>query len=124
MFIGETVRGSILAVDRGQAEAAAALGLSRVQRLRLVILPQALRSMVPPMTSQFVNLAKNSSLGVAIGYPDLISVTNSTLNLTGQAVEAIAVAMGLYLAISAAVSIGMKRAHDLSDWRVPGARSR
>jgi general L-amino acid transport system permease protein len=121
-FIGETVRGSILAVDRGQTEAAAALGLSRVQLLRLVVLPQAVRSMIPPLTSQFVNLAKNSSLGVAIGYPDLISVTNTTLNLTGQAVEAIAVAMAIYLAISVALSFMMQQLHDRCDWRAAGAR--
>jgi general L-amino acid transport system permease protein len=110
-FIGEIVRGGMLAVDKGQAEAAAALGLSRARTLRLVVLPQALRTIVPPTTSQFLNLTKNSSLAVAIGYPDLISVTNATLNQTGQAIEAIAVAMLLYLAISLMISLGMNRYH-------------
>ena len=88
-FIGEIVRGGVLAVDKGQSEAAAALGLSRCKILRLVVLPQALRVIIPP-TGQFLNLVKNSSLAVAIGYPDLISITNTTLNQTGQAIEAIA----------------------------------
>jgi general L-amino acid transport system permease protein len=106
-FIGETIRGGILAIDRGQTEAAAALGLSRVKILRLVVLPQAIRVIVPPTTSQFLNLAKNSSLAVAIGYPDLISITSTTLNQTGQAIEAIAIAMFVYLAISLAISLVM-----------------
>ncbi len=106
-FIGETIRGGILAIDRGQTEAAAALGLSRVKILRLVVLPQAIRVIVPPTTSQFLNLTKNSSLAVAIGYPDLISITNTTLNQTGQAIEAIALAMFAYLAISLAISLAM-----------------
>ena len=92
-FIGEIVRGGILAVDRGQADAAAALGLSRATALRRVILPQAMRLILPPVTSQFVNVAKNSSLAVAIGYPDVISITNTTVNQTGQAIEALAIAM-------------------------------
>ena len=86
---------------------ASALGLSRLRTLRLVVLPQALPVIVPPTTSQFLNLAKNSSLAVAIGYPDVISITNTTLNQTGQAVEAIAIAMILYLAISLAISFPM-----------------
>lgn len=106
-FIGEIVRGGILAIEKGQKEAAAALGLSRGQTLRLVVLPQALRVMMPPVTSQFLNLLKNSSLAVAIGYPDLISITNTTVNVTGQAIEAIAVATGIYLAIGLAISLGM-----------------
>jgi general L-amino acid transport system permease protein len=106
-FIGEIVRGGILAVGKGQTEAAAALGLSRGRALRLVVLPQALRVMVPPATSQFVNLTKNSSLAVAIGYPDLISITTTTLNQTGQAIEAIAVAMTLYLGIGLCISLAM-----------------
>jgi general L-amino acid transport system permease protein len=106
-FIGETVRGGILAVSKGQSEAAAALGLPRMKILRLVVLPQALRLIIPPTTSQFLNLLKNSSLAVAIGYPDLISITNTTLNQTGQAIEAIALAMAVYLAISLAVSLAM-----------------
>jgi general L-amino acid transport system permease protein len=106
-FIGETVRGGVLAVGRGQTEAAAALGLSRAKILRLVVLPQALRVIIPPTTSQFVNLAKNSSLAVAIGYPDLISITGTTVNQTGQAIEAIALAMVLYLAIGLTISLAM-----------------
>ena len=106
-FIGEIVRGGILAVDKGQSEAAAALGLSRVRTLQFVVLPQALRVVVPPTTSQFLNLLKNSSLAVAIGYPDLISITGTTLNQTGQAIEAIALAMGVYLAISTVLSLAM-----------------
>jgi general L-amino acid transport system permease protein len=106
-FIGETVRGGILAVGRGQAEAAAALGLSRIQALRFVVLPQALRVIIPPTTSQFLNLFKNSSLSVAIGYPDLMSITNTTLNQTGQAIEAIALAMAVYLTVSLMLSAAM-----------------
>ena len=106
-FIGETVRGGILAVGRGQTEAAAALGLSRLHALRFVVLPQALRVIIPPTTSQFLNLFKNSSLAVAIGYPDLMSITNTTLNQTGQAIEAIALAMTVYLAGSVSLSAGM-----------------
>ncbi len=108
-FIAEIVRGGILAVNRGQTEAAAARGLSRLRILRLVFLPQALPTIVPPLISQFVSLAKNSSLAVAIGYPDLLSITNTTLNQTGQAVEAIAVAGGVYLAISLVVSFVANR---------------
>ena len=106
-LIGEIVRGGILAVDKGQSEAAAALGLSRAKILRLVVLPQALRVIIPPTTSQFLNLLKNSSLAVAIGYPDLISITNTTLNQTGQAIEAIALAMAAYLVVSLGVSLAM-----------------
>jgi general L-amino acid transport system permease protein len=106
-FIGEIVRGGVLAVDKGQREAASALGLSRMQVLRLVLLPQALRVVIPPTTAQFLNLTKNSSLAVAIGYPDLISITNTTLNQTGQAIEAIALAMSVYLAISVSLSFAM-----------------
>src|SRR5262245_40457650 len=106
-FIGETVRGGILAVGRGQAEAASALGLSRLRALRFVLLPQALRVIIPPTTSQFLNLFKNSSLAVAIGYPDLMSVTNTTLNQTGQAIEAMALAMAVYLALSLGIAAGM-----------------
>ena len=106
-FIGEIVRGGVLAVDKGQSEAAAALGLSRAKILRLVVLPQALRVIIPPTTSQFLNLLKNSSLAVAIGYPDLISITNTTLNQTGQAIEAIALAMAVYLVVSVSLSLAM-----------------
>lgn len=106
-FIAEIVRGGVLAIDRGQTEAAKALGLRRGRTLQLVVLPQALRLIVPPTTSQYLNLLKNSSLAVAIGYPDLISITSTTLNQTGQAVEAIALAMVIYLAISLLGSFAM-----------------
>jgi general L-amino acid transport system permease protein len=106
-LIGEILRGAIQAVDRGQKEAAAALGLSRHRTLRSVVLPQALPAIVPPLTTQYLNLAKNSSLAVAIGYPDLIATTTSTLNQTGQAVEAIAVAMACYLALSLVIALPM-----------------
>jgi general L-amino acid transport system permease protein len=114
-FIGEIVRGGILAVNNGQTEAAAALGLSRGQTLRRVILPQALPVIIPPATSQFLGLVKNSSLAVAIGYPDLISITSTTLNQTGQAIEAITIVMILYLAISLAISLGM----NFYQWSLP-----
>jgi general L-amino acid transport system permease protein len=103
-FIAEIVRGGIQSVPRGQTDAAQALGLSRAQRLRLVVLPQALRVIIPPLTSQYLNLTKNSSLAVAIGYPDLVSVSTTTLNQTGQAIEAIALMMAVYLAISLTIS--------------------
>jgi general L-amino acid transport system permease protein len=106
-FIAEIVRAGILAVDRGQGEAAHALGLSRGQTTRLVILPQALRVIVPPMTSQYLNLTKNSSLAVAIGYPDLVSIANTTMNQTGQAIEGITVIMAVYLTISLSISAFM-----------------
>jgi general L-amino acid transport system permease protein len=106
-FIGEIVRGGVLSVGREQMEAAAALGLSRAQALRLVVLPQALPVILPPTTSQFLNLTKNSSLAVAIGYPDLIAITTTTLNQTGQAIEAIAAAMVAYVAISLLISLAM-----------------
>ena len=106
-FIAEIVRAGILAVDRGQGEAAHALGLTRAQATRLVILPQALRVIVPPMTSQYLNLTKNSSLAVAIGYPDLVSIANTTMNQTGQAIEGIAVIMAVYLTISLSISAFM-----------------
>lgn len=106
-FIAENVRSGILAINSGQTEAAEALGLSRGKTLRLVILPQALRVIVPPTTSQYLNLTKNSSLAVAIGYPDLVFVGNTTLNQTGQAIEAIAIFMAVYLFISLAISLFM-----------------
>jgi len=103
-FIAETVRAGVLAVDRGQSEAAYALGLPPRRTMRLVILPQALRVIVPPLTSQFLNLTKNSSLAVAIGYPDLVSIANTTMNQTGQAIEGIAIIMAVYLTISLSIS--------------------
>ena len=106
-FIAENVRGGIQAVPHGQSEAAAALGLRRGTALRLVILPQALRIVIPPTTNQYLNLAKNSSLAVAIGYPDLVAVTNTSLNQNGQAIECIAIMMGVYLTISLSISVVM-----------------
>ncbi|KMJ88661.1 amino acid ABC transporter permease [Achromobacter xylosoxidans] len=106
-FIAEVVRSGIQAVNNGQWEAAGALGLRRKQVLRLVVLPQALRVIIPPMTSQFLNLTKNSSLAVAIGYPDIVSVVNTTLNQTGQAIEGILIIMGAYLTVSLSISIFM-----------------
>jgi general L-amino acid transport system permease protein len=106
-FIAEIVRAGILAVDRGQSEAAHALGLSRARTTRLIILPQALRVIIPPMTSQYLNLTKNSSLAVAIGYPDLVSIANTTMNQTGQAIEGIAIIMAVYLTISLSISAFM-----------------
>ena len=99
-FIGEVVRGGIQAVRKGQVEAARALGLSEGETLRLVIFPQALRIIVPPLTSQYLNLTKNSSLAVAIGYPDLFKVGQTMANQTGQPVSVIVLVMGTYLAIS------------------------
>ena len=102
-FIAEIVRAGILSVPKGQTEAAAALGLKRRHVLRLVIIPQALRVIIPPLTSQYLNLLKNSSLATAIGYPDLVNVfAGTTLNQTGQAVEVIAMTMAVYLTISLA----------------------
>jgi general L-amino acid transport system permease protein len=103
-FIGEIVRSGILAVPKGQTEAATALGLSRGTAMRLVILPQALRVIIPPTTSQFLNLTKNSSLAVAIGYPDFVAVANTAINQTGQAVEGVLSIMIVYLVISLALS--------------------
>ena len=108
-YIAEIVRSGILAVPTGQWEAAGALGLRPGRVLRQVVLPQALRVIVPPMTSQYLNLTKNSSLAVAIGYQEVTSVANTTLNQTGQAVEGIAVLMAVYLAISLAISLAMNR---------------
>ncbi len=107
-FIAETVRSGLMGVPRGQTEAADALGLSRGQSLRLVIIPQAMRIIIPPLTSQYLNLTKNSSLAVAIGYPDFVSVfTGTVLNQTGQAVECVLITMGVFLTISLATSFGM-----------------
>ena len=106
-YIAEIVRSGIQAVPIGQWEAASALGLSRRQTLRRIVLPQALRVIIPPMTSQFLNVAKNSSLAVAIGYQDVVSIANTTLNQTGQAIEGIAYIMGVYLTISLSISLFM-----------------
>lgn len=103
-FIAEIVRSGILAVNWGQSEAALAMGLTRAQVLRLIVLPQAMRVIVPPMTSQYLNLTKNSSLAVAIGYPDLVSVADTTLNQTGHTMEAISIIMAVYLVLSLTIA--------------------
>lgn len=106
-FIAEVVRSGIESVHRGQWEAAGALGIKSGLVLRLVVLPQALRVIIPPMTSQYLNITKNSSLAVAIGYPDLVSVINTTLNQTGQAIEGILMIMAAYLTVSLSISLLM-----------------
>ena len=107
-FIAEVVRAGVLAVPAGQTEAAQALGLRSAATLRLVVVPQAMRVIMPPLTSQYLNLIKNSSLAVTIGYPDLVQVfAGSVLNITGQAVEVIAITMAVYLAISLFTSLLM-----------------
>jgi general L-amino acid transport system permease protein len=106
-FIAEIVRAGIQAVSRGQVEAARSLGLTTGQALRLVVFPQALRIMVPPVTSQYLNLAKNSSLAIAIGYPDLFSVAGTVFNQTGAAIEIITIMMLSYLSISLFTSLLM-----------------
>jgi general L-amino acid transport system permease protein len=107
-FIAEVVRAGILAVSRGQTEAAFSLGLPPGPTLRLIVVPQAMRVIIPPLTSQYLNLTKNSSLAVAIGYPDLVQVfTGTVLNQTGQAVEVVAITMLVYLVISLVTSLLM-----------------
>lgn len=107
-YIAENVRSGILAVPKGQVEAARSLGLPRSVTLRKVIIPQAMRVIVPPLTSQYLNLTKNSSLAMAIGYPDLVSVfTGTVLNQTGQAVEVVAMTMAVYLTLSLSISVLM-----------------
>ena len=106
-FIAEIVRAGIQAVSRGQVEAARSLGLTTGQALRLVVFPQALRIMVPPVTSQYLNLAKNSSLAIAIGFPDLFSVAGTVFNQTGAAIEIITIMMLSYLSISLFTSLLM-----------------
>ena len=107
-FIGEVVRAGILAVSHGQTEAAYSLGLKAQPTLRLIVVPQAMRVIIPPLTSQYLNLTKNSTLAVAIGYPDLVQVfTGTVLNQTGQAVEVVAITMAVYLTISLVTSLLM-----------------
>jgi general L-amino acid transport system permease protein len=106
-FIAEVVRSGIQSVNQGQWEAAGSLGLRRPLILRLIVLPQALRVIIPPMTSQYLNLTKNSSLAVAIGYPDIVSVVNTTLNQTGQAIEGIMMIMAAFLTVSLSISAFM-----------------
>lgn len=106
-FVAEIVRSGIQSIGRGQWEAAGSIGLGKSKVLRLVILPQALRVMIPPMTSTYLNLTKNSSLAVAIGYPDIVSVVNTTLNQTGQAIEGVLIIMAAYLTVSLSISVFM-----------------
>ena len=107
-FIGEVVRGGIVAAPAGQGEAARSLGLSDGQTLRLVVLPQAFRVIVPPLASQYLNLVKNSSLAVIIGYPDLVATFGGTvLNQTGQSIECLSLVMAFYLAVSLSISLFM-----------------
>lgn len=103
-FIAEIVRAGFLSVERGQFEAGYSLGLSQKQVTRFIVVPQALRLIVPPVSSQYLNCTKNSSLAVAIGYPDLVSIANTTINQTGQAVEGFLIIMIVYLTISLAIS--------------------
>jgi general L-amino acid transport system permease protein len=114
-FIAEIVRAGIQSVHRGQMEAGASLGLARGSTLRLIVVPQAMRVILPPLTSQYLNLTKNSSLAVAIGYPDLVSVFAGTaLSQTGQAIEIIAITMGVYLLLSLITSAIM----NFYGWRI------
>jgi general L-amino acid transport system permease protein len=106
-YIAEIVRSGIQAIPIGQWEAAGALGLRPGPVLRQIVVPQAMRVIIPPMTSQYLNLTKNSSLAVAIGFQDIVSISNTTLNQTGQAIEGIAVIMGVYLTISLSISVFM-----------------
>ena len=106
-FIAEIVRAGIQSVGNGQKEAAASLGLKKSQTMGLVILPQALRVIIPPLTSQMLNLVKNSSLAIAIGFPDFVSVANTTINQTGQSIEGVALIMAFYLTFSLITSYFM-----------------
>ena len=114
-FIAEIVRAGILSVHKGQMEAGSSLGLQRGSVLRLIVIPQAMRVILPPLTNQYLNLTKNSSLAVAIGYPDLVSVfAGTTLSQTGQAIEIIGITMGVYLLISLVTSAIMS----FYGWRI------
>jgi general L-amino acid transport system permease protein len=106
-FIAEVVRGGVQSVSMGQTEAASALGLTPQHTMKLVVLPQALRVIIPPLTNQYLNLTKNSSLAVAVGYPDVVSVANTTITQSGRAVECIAIIMLVYLTTSISTSIFM-----------------
>lgn len=106
-FIAEIVRSGIQTVPAGQWEAARALGLRPGRIVRLIVLPQALRAIIPPLTNQYLNLTKNSSLAVVVGYPELASVSNTIINQTGHAIETIAIFMGVYLILSLTTSVGM-----------------
>ncbi len=106
-FIAEVVRAGIQSVSKGQREAATAVGLSGFQTMRLVIFPQAMRVIIPPLTSQYLNLTKNSSLAIAVGYPDLFAVGSTIINQSGRAVEIILITMGVYLTFSLLTSLFM-----------------
>jgi general L-amino acid transport system permease protein len=107
-FIAEAVRAGILAVSKGQTEAAYALGIKPKNTLNLVVIPQAMRVIIPPLTSHYLNLTKNSSLAVFVGYPDLVNIfTGTVLNQTGQAIEVVAITMLVYLTISLSTSLVM-----------------
>ncbi|MEF2550248.1 amino acid ABC transporter permease [Aurantimonas sp. A2-1-M11] len=106
-FVAEIVRAGILSVSKGQTEAASALGLTRGKLLRLVVVPQAFRVIIPPLTSQYLNLTKNSSLGLAIGYPELVAVGSTVLNQSGQSIEIVVIWMTVYLGLSITVSLIM-----------------
>ncbi|MBD2187120.1 amino acid ABC transporter permease [Pseudanabaena mucicola] len=106
-FIAEIVRGGILSVPKGQSEAARALGLSDWQTMRKIVLPQALRVIIPSLTSQYVNIAKNSSLAIAIGYTDVYRIASTTINQTGRPVNVILIIMAVYLAMSLTISASM-----------------
>jgi len=116
-FIAEIVRGSVLAIPKGQTEAAQALGFNGVQRLRLVILPQALAIIIPPLTNQYLNLMKNSSLAIAVAYKDLFDVGNVTINQAGQAVPMVALLMAAYLSLSLTISAVMNGIYSRLKWR-------
>lgn len=120
-FIAEIVRAGVLAIHKGQVEAGASLGLSRGAVTRLIVVPQALRVILPPLTNQYLNLTKNSSLAVAIGYPDLVSVfAGTSLSQTGQAIEIIAITMGIYLLLSLITSVIM----NFYNWRISRSLAR
>ncbi len=116
-FIAEIVRGGIQGVDRGQREAARALGLSPSQTLKLVVLPQALRSMIPSLSNQYLNLSKNSSLAIAIGYPDLYALSSTTFNQTGRAVEMMILISITYLAMSLSIALILNLYNNRIQWR-------
>ena len=119
-FIAEIVRAGIQSVHKGQMEAGSSLGLQRGSVLRLIVIPQAMRVILPPLTNQYLNLTKNSSLAVAIGYPDLVSVfAGTTLSQTGQAIEIIGITMGVYLLISLVTSAIMS----FYGWRISRSMS-
>ena len=112
-FIAEIVRGGIQSVSSGQWEAARSLGLNQGQVMQLVVFPQALRVIIPPLNSQYMNLAKNSSLALAIGYPDIYSVASTTLNQTGRPLEVFIVLMGFYLSVNFVITIVMNSVNQL-----------